>query len=640
MRLLAERGELGGDGATLPAVVPERVREVVGRRLEPLEPATREVLAIAGVVGRPFTIAGSRASAGSAARASRRRSSRRSPAGWSRRGQTRPAASASRTRSCATRSTTSCRPRCARACTRRSPPCCRSRSRPAARRPRPRRRTTRSRRARCGADPQAAWALSREAAREAAGLQAHAEAAAHYARRAGGARAGRRGRRRPSGSRRRSRSPPPRSPRATSRPRAALPHGRAAARRSGAAELHARAAIGFSEVQHYGSIDDDAIALLQDALDALPPDDSALRARASARLGQRLDPVTDQARREALLDEGVAMARRLGDADALVSLLSAAALVNWPPERAAARRAAAEEVLGLAVRGADLAAVFWARTIKLRDALEAGELDAVDAELDRLARMAAESRRTYYRWCLLVLQAARAIFAGRLAEGERLAEDAVALNRRHGDDADQEHTVQRLALALLRRRPQDAPIAALRDYAARYPALPVWEAMLAQAEWGLRADGARRSVEACARDGFSGAPAHAGLAVRARPAGRAGRRRGDGRAGRAARRGARSARRPQRRDGRRLGRLRPGRAPARPARGRRRAARGGRGALRAGRRARGALGRARLGAGGDRRLAARGAGVPDSLRDRGIALARDLELPWIASELATQTTTP
>ena len=34
--------------------------------------------------------------------------------------------------------------------------------------------------ARCGADPQPAWALSLEAAREAAGLQAHAEAAAHY----------------------------------------------------------------------------------------------------------------------------------------------------------------------------------------------------------------------------------------------------------------------------------------------------------------------------------------------------------------------------------------------------------------------------------------------------------------------------
>ena len=57
-RLLAERGMPAGDGAELPALVPDRVREVVGRRLAPLEPATREVLAIAGVVARPFTIAG------------------------------------------------------------------------------------------------------------------------------------------------------------------------------------------------------------------------------------------------------------------------------------------------------------------------------------------------------------------------------------------------------------------------------------------------------------------------------------------------------------------------------------------------------------------------------------------------------
>ena len=102
-----------------------------------------------------------------------------------------------------------------------------------------------------------------------------------------------------------------------------------------------------------------------------------------------------------------------------------------------------------------------------------------------------------------MLQAARALFSGRLADGERLAEQAVALNRRHGDDADQEYTVQRLALALLRRRPQDAPLDALRDYAARYPALPVWQAMLAQAEWGLRPERARRSLAACARDGFA-----------------------------------------------------------------------------------------------------------------------------------------
>jgi hypothetical protein len=167
------------------------------------------------------------------------------------------------------------------------------------------------------------------------------------------------------------------------------------------------------------------------------------------------------------------------------------------------RAAAADEVIGLAGRGADLAAVWWARTMKLRDALEGGRLDAVDAELEALARLAAESRRTYYRWCLLVLQAARALHAGRVDEGERLANEALELNRRHGDDADQEHTVQRLALALLRRRPHDAPLAALREYAGRYPGLPVWDAMLARAEQGLRSTAARRSVDRCARDGFA-----------------------------------------------------------------------------------------------------------------------------------------
>jgi hypothetical protein len=357
--------------------------------------------------------------------------------------------------------------------------------------------------ARCGADPQPAWELSLEAARDAGGLMAHAEAAAHYA---GALEAVELGAEAPAAERLETALALASAAFAAGDIEAARRRFRsvaAAARRSGAPEVHARAAIGFSEVQQYGSIDEDAIALLQRALDALPPEDGALRARASGRLGLRLDPVTDQRRREALLDDGVAMARRLGDADALISLLSAAALVNWPPERAAVRRDATDEVLALAARGADLAAVWWARTMRLRDDLEAGRLASVDAELEQLARLAAESRRSYYRWCLLVLQAARAIFAGQLAEGERLAEEAVALNRRHGDDADQEHTVQRLALALVRRRPQDAPLPALRDYAARYPALPVWEAMRARAEWGLRPDAARRSLDVLAAEGFA-----------------------------------------------------------------------------------------------------------------------------------------
>jgi len=639
VRLLAERGALGGDGATLPALVPERVREVVGRRLEPLEPATREVLAIAGVVGRPFTIAGV-ARVGGLGREDVAQALEPALAGRLVEARADAPGRFGFAHAIVRDAVYDELPQALRARLHSSVAAVLRESLEAGGEATAAEAAHHAlEAARSGADPQAAWALSLEAAREAAGLQAHAEAAVHYA---GALEALELGAEATQADRLETTLSLAAAAFAAGDIEAARRRFRAvaaAARRTGAAEVHARAAIGFSEVQRYGSIDDDAIALLQDALDGLPPQDSALRARASARLGLRLDPLTDQARREALLDDGVAMARRLGDTDALVSLLSAAALVHWPHERAAARAAATEEVLALAARGADLAAVFWARTIKLRDALEEGRLDAVDAELDRLARMAAESRRTYYRWCLLVLQAARAIFGGRLAEGERLADEAVALNRRHGDDADQEHTVQRLALALQRRRPQDAPLAALGDYAARYPALPVWEAMLAQAEWAMRSDGGR-GVEAQSGDGFAALLRSpdwlCGLALLAEPVAAAGtteqvERLAAALAPHAARNvvmdDAWAAFGPVARP---LGVLaaaagRPDEAAARFAQAVELAARW---------RAPGW----ELAAIGD--WLRSGAHAPDALRDRGIALARDLELPWIAAELAAQTTTP
>ena len=337
--LLAERDALHGErrGGELPALVPDRVREVVGRRLEPLDPATREVLAIAGVVGRPFTIAGvarvgglgrevgrpgAGARAGRAARGGRA-PTRPGPFGFAHAivrdavyDELPPALRARLHASVAAMLQESLEAggeATAAEAAYHALSAARSRRRSAAR----------------------LGPLARGGARgrRAAGARRGRRA---LRRRAGGARARRRGRRRrAAGDAARARVGLVRRRRHRGGP-AALPRGRAAAaRRSGAADVQARAAIGFSEVQQYGAIDEDAIALLQGALDALPPDDSALRARASGLLGLRLDPVTDQARREALLDEGVAMARRLGDSRALVTLLSAAALVNWPPERAA-----------------------------------------------------------------------------------------------------------------------------------------------------------------------------------------------------------------------------------------------------------------------------------------------------------------
>ena len=85
-----------------------------------------------------------------------------------------------------------------------------------------------------------------------------------------------------------------------------------------------------------------------------------------------------------------------------------------------------------------------------------------------------------------------------------MTEEALALNRRHSEDCFQEYTVGRLVLARLRWRPHDADAAQLRGFAARYPHLPVWEAMLASLEWELgNVEAARRGVALCARDDFA-----------------------------------------------------------------------------------------------------------------------------------------
>jgi hypothetical protein len=355
--------------------------------------------------------------------------------------------------------------------------------------------------ARLGGDPQPAWEAAREAAREAAAVLGHAEAAAHFAEAldalALGAEA------------------PARERRETllaladatfaagdiEQARRRYSQAAAAARRDDDAATFAQAAVGFARVSQYGVVEAEGVALLNEALDRLPPEDGPLRARVKGVLAHH-EP--QQSRREELIDEALAMARRMDDEATLGWLYPLAVGVNWRAERAAQRAAAAEEVVRAAALHADHMALAWAYLQLVRDAVQAGDVARADALLDRVRPVADATRRTFVRWMVLVAEAGRAAFAGRLEDADRLTEEALEVNRRHGEDCLQEHTVQRLVLARLRRRPQDVDLARLRGFAARYPHLPVWEAMLAGLEWELGDVGAaRRGVTVCARDGFA-----------------------------------------------------------------------------------------------------------------------------------------
>ena len=92
--------------------------------------------------------------------------------------------------------------------------------------------------------------------------------------------------------------------------------------------------------EHYGTEDAASIALLEEALERLPEGDSRA-ARAGARPPRRAPatswPTCPRSACWSTADAAVAMARRLGDPDALVAALTAAQYARWRPGRAADR---------------------------------------------------------------------------------------------------------------------------------------------------------------------------------------------------------------------------------------------------------------------------------------------------------------
>jgi len=275
------------------------------------------------------------------------------------------------------------------------------------------------------------------------------------------------------------------------------------ARRAGSAQLLAEAALGYTEWQSYGSFDRAAVELLNEALAGLAEPGSALRAALLGRLALRLHPQRDQVRRESLLDEAIAMARRVDDPRTLTRLLAQSSIVHWTPSAAERRSADVAETLQLARTCADHDAALWAHTIRFADRFRLGDIAAADSELDAYAGLARDLRNPYYGWCETMMRATRAIFGGRLEEGERLSIEAVERNRLHDPDAEQEHTVQMLTLAVARGRPGDTDPGPLHEFAERYPELLMWRSLaaFADAASGAHAE-AREGFEALARDDF------------------------------------------------------------------------------------------------------------------------------------------
>jgi tetratricopeptide (TPR) repeat protein len=215
------------------------------------------------------------------------------------------------------------------------------------------------------------------------------------------------------------------------RAKAAFRQAASLARELRSPERVARAALGYGGPRgSFGVVDRELVSLLEEALATLGRRDDAVRARLLARLAMELYFAGAAEQRATLVDEAVAIARRLGDPATIAYALNARYAALWSPENAAERLEIADEVLELARRANDHRLAREGRGRRIVALLELGDIATAHSEIDVHANAADELRQPYGRWQAAVWQATEALLAGRFADGESRAQEALELGRR------------------------------------------------------------------------------------------------------------------------------------------------------------------------------------------------------------------
>jgi class 3 adenylate cyclase len=172
--------------------------------------------------------------------------------------------------------------------------------------------------------------------------------------------------------------------------------------------------------------------LLEEALEALPAEDSAIRAMIMGRIAVSEYWLGNRNRRESLAREALAMAERVGDTAALASALHGVRYALWSPENAEERLATSMRALQVAAASGHKDRMLQAHRWLVGDLLELGRADEADREIETHNRIASELRQPIYQWYAEMFNAMRAIMVGRFTEGEETARRALEIGQRAG----------------------------------------------------------------------------------------------------------------------------------------------------------------------------------------------------------------
>ncbi len=282
------------------------------------------------------------------------------------------------------------------------------------------------------------------------------------------------------------------------------------ARRLDSAELLTQAALGFapsSILAEQADPDTTVVHLLEDAIGAWNGRDSGLHARALGRLALTRYMADTPERRDALLEAAVAMGRRIGDAATLRHILAESLFDPWDGCRLDKRFDDSRELVRLAEEADDRESLATAHLARCCLQMLRGDTPGLDRELGALARVAEKLGQPYWLWRTGVVRAARAIIDGRLAEADRIAEDAAGIGRTIAPfSAGAWLAGQRLAIRAFQGRPEEAP--GYRAFAAAPAVEEAWIPIAwAESQLGNYAE-ASRIFDRMAANDFGVLPRH------------------------------------------------------------------------------------------------------------------------------------
>jgi hypothetical protein len=251
------------------------------------------------------------------------------------------------------------------------------------------------------------------------------------------------------------------------------------ARRLPSSDRLARAALGAGgRFYAPGATDTAYVELLEETLTALEPGDSVLRVRVLARLAEELVFAQPLERVGELADEAVGMARRLGEASALAAALMGRHAALLHVEHTQERRRVGEQALALAGELEPLELAALARHWLLYDLAELGNLAEAQRRQSELDLVAEELRQPLYRHSSLAWRSVWTALAGRFEEAEQVARESLRLAEHAGAPGARDHFTAQLVAVRREQGRLHELLPEIEQLAGDDPAAAAWRCLL------------------------------------------------------------------------------------------------------------------------------------------------------------------